>query len=165
MSSTTTLRNDVARTGTNPDFPIQPVPWHKYVSIDLGTTSVGGVTVGRPVRAGVLVVEKWRFQSGPLAGQTHTLVLVAATTNEIFCYSESNLLGGGTAPLWQMSLGVTPMMRLGSNIAPPIGICGTPVTDPANRRMFVVAMWNDGTGHGKYSIFDYRKNHGQPPIG
>jgi hypothetical protein len=113
------------------------------------------------VRAGVLVVENWRFHSGPLEGQTHTVVLVATTTNEIFCYSESNLLAGGTATLWQMSLGVTPMMRGGSNIAPPIGICGTPVVDPANRRMFVVAMWNDGTGHGKYSIFNIALDTGK----
>jgi hypothetical protein len=154
MSSTTTLRNDVARTGTNPNFPIQSGSWRKYVSLDLGTTTIGGTTFGRPVRAGVLVVENWLFNSGPLVGQTQTLVLVSTTTNEIYCYSESNLIVGGTAPLWHTSLGVTPMTRTGSNIAPPLGICGTPVVDTANRRMFVVAMWNDGTGHGKYSIFN-----------
>ena len=144
MTSTMTLRNDVARTGTNPNFPIQTGPWRKYVSLDLGA----------PIRAGVLVVENWLFNSGALAGQTHTLVLIATTTNEIYCYGESDLLYGSTAPLWHISLGKTAMMRGGSNIAPPIGICGTPVVDAANRRMFVVAMWDDGTGHGKYSIFN-----------
>src|ERR1700680_320092 len=106
MTSTTTLRNDVARTGTNPNFPIQTGPWRKYVSLDLGA----------PIRAGVLVVENWLFNSGALAGQTHTLVLIATTTNEIYCYGESDLLYGSTAPLWHISLGKTAMMRGGSNI-------------------------------------------------
>ncbi len=45
MSSTTTLRNDTARTGTNPNFPINTNPWRKYLSVDLGTTVIGGQTV------------------------------------------------------------------------------------------------------------------------
>jgi hypothetical protein len=53
-----------------------------------------------------------------------------------------------------MPLGVPPFMRGGSNIAPPLGVCGTPVVDTANRRMFVVAMSDDGIGKGKYTIFE-----------
>src|SRR5580704_16694924 len=113
MTSTMTLRNDVARTGTNPNFPIQTGPWRKYVSLDLGA----------PVRAGALVVENWLFNSGTLKGQTQSLVLVATTGNEIYCYGENGLLSGGSAPLWKTSLGKAPMTRGGSNIAPPIGIC------------------------------------------
>lgn len=45
MSSTTTLRSDTARTGTNPNFSINTNPWRKYLSIDLGTT----VTFFRPI--------------------------------------------------------------------------------------------------------------------
>ena len=56
MSSTTTLRSDTARTGTNHNFPINTNPWRKYLSVDLGTTSIGGQTVTRAVRAGILVV-------------------------------------------------------------------------------------------------------------
>ncbi len=156
MSSTTTLRNDAARTGTNPNFPINANPWRKYLSIDLGTAVIGGQTVNRAVRAGVLVVENWLFNAGPHNGETHTLVLVATTTNEIYCYGEGSLLASGNAatPLWKMALGVTPIMRAGSNIAPPLGVCGTPVVDTANRRMFVAAMWDDGTGKGHYSMFN-----------
>lgn len=155
MSSTTTLRSDTARTGTNHDFPINSNPWRKYVSIDLGTTKIGAQTVDRAVRAGVLVVENWLFTASPHAGQTHTLVLVATTTNELYCYGEGDLLTNGAAatPLWQLSLGMPPIMRQGSNIAPPLGVCGTPVVDAANRRMFVVAMWDNGAGVGNYSIF------------
>jgi hypothetical protein len=156
MSSTTTLRCDTARTGTNPNFSINTNPWRKYVSVDLGTTVIGGTTVNRPVRAGVLVVENWLFNAGPHLGETHTLVLVATTTNEVYCFGEGSLLesGAAAAPLWYTSLAVTPMMREGSNIAPPLGVCGTPVVDTANRRMFVVAIWDDGTGTGNYSIFN-----------
>jgi hypothetical protein len=147
MNSTTTLRSDPARTGTNPNFPINTNPWRKYLSVNLGTTNIGGTTVDRAVRAGVLVVENWQFNAGPLAGQMHTLVLVATTTNEIYCYGEGALLADPTnpTPLWQVSLGVTPVMRWGSLIALPIGICGTPVVDTANRRMFVVS---DGVSDG-----------------
>jgi hypothetical protein len=156
VSSTTTLRNDTARTGTNPNFSINTNPWRKYVSIDLGTTVIGGQNIARAVRAGVLVVENWLFSAGPHKGETHTLVLVATTTNEIYCYAEGSLLANGAAatPLWHTALGITPIMRGGSNIAPPLGVCGTPVVDAANRRMFVVAMWDDGSGTGHYSIFN-----------
>lgn len=152
MGSTTTLRSDTARTGTNPDFSINTNPWRKYVSLDLGA----------PVRAGVLVVENWLFNTGPHRGETHTLVLVATTTNEIYCYGEGSLLqnGAAAAPLWHTSLGVAPIMRGGSNIAPPLGVCGTPVVDTANRRMFVVAAWDTGTGTGAYSIFNIQLDTG-----
>jgi hypothetical protein len=162
MSSTTTLRNDPARTGTNPDFPISTNPWRK-ISIELGTTKVKGTTFNRAVRAGALVVENWLFHTGPHAGQKRTLVLVATTTNEVFCFAEGDLLAHGSSAtaLWQTSLGVTPMTRATSNIAPPLGVCGTPVVDTANRRMFVVAMWDDGSGTGNYSIFTLALDTGQ----
>ena len=163
MGSTTTLRCDTARTGTNPDFTINGNPWRKYVSVDLGQTTVGGKSYDRTVRAGVLVVENWLFNAGPHLGETRTLVLVATTTNEVFCYSEGALLENGAAatPLWQRSLGVPPIVSLWSasrnppysNIRPLLGVCGTPVVDTVNRRMFVVAMWDDGSGKGRYSIF------------
>jgi hypothetical protein len=161
MGSTTTLRCDTARTGTNPDFTINANPWRKYVSIDLGQTTVGGNSYDRTVRAGVLVVENWLFNAGPHQGETRTLVLVATTTNEVFCYSEGDLLENGAAatPLWQTPLGVVPIVSQDtggqfSNIRPLLGVCGTPVVDTASRRMFVVAMWDDGSGTGHYSIFN-----------
>src|ERR1700680_4726539 len=112
MSSTTTLRSDTARTGTSHNFPINTNPWRKYVSKDLGTTVINGRTVPRIVRAGVLVVENWLFNEGSHQGETHTLVLVATTTNEVYCFGEGSLLQNGSAatPLWHTSLGVTPMM-------------------------------------------------------
>ena len=158
MGSTTTLRSDTARTGTNPDFPINTNPWRKYISIDLGQATIGGQNYDRIVRAGVLVVENWLFNTGPHNGETHTLVLVATTTNELFCFGEGALLQNASAatPLWSTPLSVTPIVDNNevSNIWPLLGVCGTPVVDVPNRCMFVVAMWDDGTGTGHYSIFN-----------
>jgi hypothetical protein len=132
MNSTTTLRSDTARTGTNPNFPISSNPWRKYVSINL--TNIVTHSQPRPVRAGVLVVQNWLFNAGPHKNETHTLALVATTTNELFCFGEGDLLANGSAakPLWYTSLagqGFAPRTRSGSNMAVPIGIAGTPVVD------------------------------------
>lgn len=88
-------------------------------------------------------------------------MLVATTTNELFCFGEGDLLQNGSAakPLWYTSIasnGFPPRTRPGSNMAPPIGISATPVVDTSNRRMFVVAMWQSGSGSGigNYSIFN-----------
>ena len=162
-NSTTTLRSDTRRTGTNPNFPVNTNPWSKYVSYNLGTTVVGKTTVDRAVRAGVLVIENFLFDEGPHSGAMHTLVLVAPTTNEVYCFSEADLIKHGKAAshLWHTPLGLPPIMRKTSNIAPPIGICGTPVVDTKNRRMFVVAMWDDGTNTGHYSIFNVALDTGK----
>jgi len=159
MNSTTTLRSDVARTGANPNFPITSDPWRKYVSIDLTNSAIP--YQARPVRAGVLVLHDWNFNTGFHQNETHTLLLVATTTNELFCYSEADLLQNGSSgkPLWYTSLASSafpPRTRPGSNMATPIGICGTPVADIPNRRMFVIAMWETGPqeGAGNYSIFE-----------
>ena len=155
MASTTTLRNDPARTGTTPDFRINGNPWRKYVSMKLGCS----------IRAGVLVIENWQFSTGQHAGRTSTLVLATTTDNNVYCFSEADLLTQGqtATPLWHTALGVHPRMEDGwpdngfSNIEPPIGVCGTPVVDPANRRMFVLALSATGDNHvgnGHYSVFE-----------
>jgi hypothetical protein len=151
MTSTTTLRNDPARTGTTPDFRINGNPWRKYVSMDLGCS----------IRAGVLVIENWQFSTGQHAGRTSTLVLATTTDNNVYCLSEADLLTQGSTaiPLWHTPLGVHPRMEAYpfSNIEPPLGVCGTPVVDPATRRIFVLATWatgDDHVGNGHYSVFE-----------
>jgi len=161
MASTTTLRNDPARTGTTPDFRINGNPWRKYVSMKLGCS----------IRAGVLVIEDWQFSSGQHAGRTSTLVLATTTDNNVYCFSEADLLtqGPSATPLWHTPLGVHPRMEDGwpdngfSNIEPPIGVCGTPVVDPANKRMFVLALSATGVDHvgnGHYTIFELNLDTG-----
>ena len=162
MGSTTTLRCDTARTGTNPDFTINGNPWRKYVSVDLGQTTVGGNSYDRTVRAGVLVVENWLFNAGPHQGETRTLVLVATTTNEVYLLLRRRAARerrrGDTvvAKVPRRSAdreSGAPTIRHSATSDRCSAICGTPVVDAVNRRMFVVAMWDDGSGNGHYSIF------------
>lgn len=161
MASTTTLRNDPARIGTTPDFRINGNPWRKYVSMRLPVQVAIPDNPGCRVHAGVLVIENWQFSTGQHAGRTSTLVLATTTDNNIYCFSEDDLLTQrqNATPLWHTPLGVHPRMeKLGfSNINPPIGVCGTPVVDPANRRMFVIALsatGDDHVGNGHYTIFE-----------
>jgi hypothetical protein len=118
--------------------------------------------VQRVVRSGVLVVENWLFNAGPHNGEQHTLVLVSTCTNEVFCYAEGQLLASGSSatPLWSINLSVPPLMRTGSNIPPPLGVCGTPIVDIVNRRMFVVAVSDNGSGLGEYTIFNLALDRG-----
>jgi hypothetical protein len=154
-NSTLVLRSDIACTGTNPNFAFDTKPWRKYVSVNLGTTIVGNDTVNRAVRAGVLVVDDWQFQAGPHQGKTATLAIATTTTNELYCFSEVSLHHDADVhvPLWQTFLGVTPSMRNSMKLPAPMGVCGTPVIDLPNRRMFVVALWDDASHVGHYSVF------------
>lgn len=165
MTSAITLRYDAARTGTALNFPFDGNPWRKYASINLSAS----------MRAGVLVVENWVFETGPHVGKTYTLVLASASDNTVSCFSEGQLLAHGSAatPLWTRSLGVNPRMDgwgtpgAGghySNIPEPIGVLGTPVVDIPNRRMFVMSCWtanpNPSAHDGHYTIFSLALDDG-----
>jgi hypothetical protein len=154
VNQTLTFHSNSQRSGVNHDFPFtMGGTWRKFISVNLAT----------PVRGGVLLIKDWVFSHGPWAGQTHNLVLVAATDNKVHAYAEDQLLSGSIAALWSVSLGVTPITRGGSNIAPPLGVCGTPVADPRNGRVFVMAMHNVGTPSaqvGAYTLFALDLNDG-----
>jgi hypothetical protein len=100
--------------------------------------------LGSPVRAQPLFLEQWTVRRGSYAGQTFNLVLIATSDNMIRAYAEEQLLQGNQNPLWSTSLG-RPAQDGCSNIPPPIGICGTPVVDFEGRRLFVVALIDDGS--------------------
>jgi hypothetical protein len=78
---------------------------------------------------------------------THTVVFVATENDSVFAFDGNNNTGINSAPLWQVSFinpakGVTtvPASDLGTNaISPKIGITGTPVIDPNNGTLYVVA--------------------------
>ena len=162
MGSTTTLRCDTARTGTNPDFTINANPWRKYVSVDLGQATVGGNSYDRTVRAGVLVVENWLFNAGPHLGETRTLVLVATTTNEIYLL----LRRRAARERRRGDAAVADAARRCADREPDTG---SPNSATSGRCLgFAVRPWwippiaacsssrcaDDGTGKGHYSIFN-----------
>ena len=77
----------------------------------------------------------------------HTVVYVATENDSVFAFDGNNNTGSNSAPLWQVSFinpaqGITtvPSSDLGTNaIYPQIGITGTPVIDPNNKTLYVVA--------------------------
>jgi len=100
------------------------------------------------VRGAPLYLGGWTFTTGPHAGQTKSVIIVAASNNTVHAFAD----GTATATqLWSRSLG-TAMTRATSNIDAPVGIASTPVLDPANARMFVIAMIDNGSGTGHYEI-------------
>lgn len=116
--------------------------WHKKIAVALGSA----------VRGAPLFLQGWVLQEGPHAGETHNMVYVAASDNHVYAYAEDQLLAANTTPLWSVNLG-PPVTRSGSNIPPPLGICSTPVLDPANSRMFVCAYQDAGGGQSVYHMY------------
>jgi hypothetical protein len=107
-----------------------------------------------PVRAAPLFINEWIIQSGLHAGETHNMVYVAASNNDVYAYAEDQLLSGTPSPFWgPINLG-PPVTRAGSNFVPPIiGIASTPVLDPANARIFVCSYQDVGGGNSIYKMF------------
>jgi hypothetical protein len=108
------------------------------------------ITLGSPVRGAPLFLEHWAIARGAHAGETHSLVFVATSDNHIFAYDIDQLFAGQANFFWSQTLRPA-ILRSGSNIPKPIGICDTPVIDPSPnnidlRRMFVLAYQDEGHG-------------------
>ena len=117
-------------TGVSP-FPGAAPWWRKYAAIPASAA----------VRGAPLLFHM-TFQSGPHKGQTFNVLFVTTSDNNVSAFAEEQLLAGVIAPLWTVSLG-GPSTKGGSNIPPPVGICGTPVIDAKGRRIFVMAKLAD----------------------
>jgi hypothetical protein len=83
-----------------------------------------------------------------IAGKgTHTVVYVATENDSVFAFDGNSNTGSNASPLWQVSfinpaLGITtvPASDLETDaIYPQVGITGTPVIDPNNGTLYVVA--------------------------
>ena len=137
-----TFHYDHARLGRGPGAPSGST-WHKHVEVSLGSS----------VRGAPLYLDDWTFSAGPLAGQTHTVVFVATSDNNVYAFTQDALAGGSTAPIWTTFLG-PPVTNPSSNIPPPIGVASTPVLDPDERRMFVLSYQDHGGTNQIYIIYD-----------
>jgi hypothetical protein len=77
----------------------------------------------------------------------HTVVYVATENDTVYAFDGNNNTGSNATPLWQVSFinpakGITtvPSSDLGTDaITPHVGITGTPVIDPNNGTLYVVA--------------------------
>lgn len=84
-------------------------------------------------------------------GQIHNVLFVATENDSIYAYDADSNGGANAKPIWQISLltsahgagaGATavPWQDSGSpDVAPTVGITGTPTIDPATKTMYVVA--------------------------
>ncbi len=143
------------RTGwfTGPGISVPPVEgWRKQKEINLGSA----------VRGAPLLLSRWQIQGQdlPHAGETHALLFVATSGNRIDAYAIDQLHATSPTPIWSQQLPPA-LHRTDSNIPPPIGISSTPVLDPQNRRMFVVASQDDGSGNGVYFIYSLSLDSGK----
>ncbi|SRR5216683_317148 len=141
MSDCQTFHYDQGRLGQG-DGAAVGSSWHKKIA----------VTLGSAVRGAPLYLQGWVIQEGPHAGETHNIVYVATSDNHVNAYAEDQLIAGNTTPLWTVYLGPA-VTRTGSNIPPPLGVCGTPVLDPGNFRMFVCAYQDAGGGVSIYKMY------------
>jgi len=82
-----------------------------------------------------------------IGGKPHTAVFVATENDSVYAFDGNSNTGSNAVPLWQVSfinpaMGITtvPSSDLGTiAISPQVGITGTPVIDPNNDTLYVVA--------------------------
>lgn len=141
MSDCQTFHYDSGRLGQG-DGAAVGSSWHKKIAVPLGSA----------VRGAPLYLQGWILQEGPHAGETHNMIYVATSDNDMSAYAEDQLIAGISTPIWTVSLG-TAVTRTGSNIPPPLGVCSSPVLDPANARMFVCSFQDAGSGVSEYRMY------------
>jgi flagellar basal body rod protein FlgC len=132
-------------------------PWGRYAEISLGA----------PVRGAVMFIQHWTLRGGPRSGETHTMLYMATSANDVVAFSEEDLRTGSNGHIWKTTL-APPSKRKGSNIPPPIGVCSTVVLDPQKRRLFVMALTDDHPSGDAFRIYSLSLDTGnilaQAPI-
>jgi hypothetical protein len=83
MTDVLTYHVDISRTGLNPNFSFAAgSTWRRYVTLPTKA----------PARGAPLYLAGYTFPAGPHAGETHDLLIVAASDNVVYAYAEDQLL-------------------------------------------------------------------------
>jgi len=120
---------DQAQTGANMQETIltPQTDWTKFGKI--GTLPVDGQVYAQPL-----------YVSGvTISGKKANVLYVATMHNSIFAFDADT--AQSATPLWQVNFGAPVPIGLFNftDISPEIGILGTPVIDPGNQILYVVA--------------------------
>ena len=138
--SVTTYRNDLARSGKNPEeiiltpANVNPAGFGKLVS-----RPVDGQVYAQPLYISLVNI--------PGKG-IHNVVFVATEHDSVYAFDADSATGPNAAPLWHVNftdlstgestLSVADVLGCPS-ITPELGITGTPVIDPSTGTLYVVA--------------------------
>jgi hypothetical protein len=136
----TTTRNDIGRTGLNPNESIlTPANVNTAQFGKVFAQAVDGEIYAQPLYVSGLTIN----------GVSHNVVFVATEHDSVYAFDADSTSGTNTSPLWQASMltaahgagpGATTMpWSVNSDIYPEVGIEGTPVIDPATGTLYVVA--------------------------
>jgi len=129
----TTQRNDNSRTGVN------------AAETTLTVSNVNATSFGKlfslPVDGQVYVQPLYLANVTIPSQGVHNVVYVATEHNSVYAFDADN--PNQTAPLWKTNLGTSMLCSnisfCTSDIIPEIGITSTPVIDPVNMTIYVVA--------------------------
>jgi hypothetical protein len=148
--SVTTQHNDIGRTGQNASETIlTPANVNATSFGKLFTQIVDGVMYAQPLYMQNVTV--------PTKG-THNVVFAATENDTVYAFDADNNGGVNGVPLWEASLktpahgalpGATsvPSIEIGEDIAPVIGITGTPVIDPVAGLLYVVSFTEENSNY------------------
>ena len=141
----TTYQNDIGRTGQNLSETI------------LNTSNVNPTLFGKLFSQSVVgqVYAQPLYLSGVVInGVTHNVVYVATEHDQVYAFDADSNTGANASALWTASMlstthgaavgATTVPWPAGSDIAPEVGITGTPVIDPVSGTLYVVSKTVEG---------------------
>jgi hypothetical protein len=129
-----TQHNDNSRSGSNIQETILTTANVNQSQFGkLFTESVDGQVYAQPLYVSALNI----------AGGTHNVVYVCTEHNSVYAFDANT----GGAALWHVNLGTSVTDQNCSNIAPEIGITGTPVIDLTTNTLYLDAKTEVGANH------------------